>query len=345
MRGRWLARLGWRALRVGVLTRSPDHVSLEIYRAQIVRHLAALGVDAVPFDEAGPLPPDVDVLWDPALGMRPVPPILFDARRPVVVDVVGLRTFGLAVESLYADPARQEAEAGLRARVLADWSTWSGRAAAVIVPSDFMARETARALGVSPDRIHRSYPGVEREVFRVDGHRLVEEPYFLHVSSGDGHRKNTARILAAYARLPVDRRPALVLKALGVREEIGIPGVRIVPDHVDEHQLACWYRGALALLFPSLYEGFGLPIVEAMACGCPVLTASTTACGEVGGDAVLKVDPWSEDAIFAGMRRLMDDPGLRRRLRALGLARATHFEWARTARQHRDVFRAVRRSS
>jgi len=96
--------------------------------------------------------------------------------------------------------------------------------------------------------------------------------------------------------------------------------------------LACLYSGCLALVFPSLYEGFGIPVLEAMACGAPVITSNTTALPEAAGDAALLVDPEDTAAIAAAMRRVLDAPDLRAALRARGFAHARQFTWARTAR-------------
>jgi glycosyltransferase involved in cell wall biosynthesis len=104
---------------------------------------------------------------------------------------------------------------------------------------------------------------------------------------------------------------------------------------VPEEKLPSLYRGAEALVFPSLYEGFGLPLLEAMACGTPVVTANTTALPEVAGRAALLVDPTSVEQIAEAMKRIVSDTSLRQQLREKGLARAAQFSWdSTTARVH-----------
>jgi glycosyltransferase involved in cell wall biosynthesis len=104
---------------------------------------------------------------------------------------------------------------------------------------------------------------------------------------------------------------------------------------VPEEKLPSLYRGAEALVFASLYEGFGLPLLEAMACGTPVVAANTTALPEVAGDAALLVDPTSVEQIAGAMEQIVSDTSLRRRLREKGLAQAAQFSWASTtARVH-----------
>ena len=107
---------------------------------------------------------------------------------------------------------------------------------------------------------------------------------------------------------------------------------------VPEAKLPSLYRGAEALIFPSLYEGFGLPILEAMACGTPVVTANTTAMPEVAGDAALLVDSTSVEQIASAMEQLVSDTSLQRRLREEGPTRAARFSWGDTISRVRRVF-------
>jgi glycosyltransferase involved in cell wall biosynthesis len=112
---------------------------------------------------------------------------------------------------------------------------------------------------------------------------------------------------------------------LQVRARIDFAGL------VPESKLPALYRGARALVFPSLYEGFALPVVEAMASGTPVVTSNVSAMPEIAGDATLLVDPSSVQQIADAIQQIMSDASLRDQLRERGLARASQFSWARTA--------------
>jgi glycosyltransferase involved in cell wall biosynthesis len=105
---------------------------------------------------------------------------------------------------------------------------------------------------------------------------------------------------------------------------------------VPEEKLPSLYRGAEALVFASLYEGFGLPVLEAMACGTPVITSNTTAMPEIAGDAALPVDPTSVEQIAHAMDRIVSDEPMRRQLREKGLARAAQFSWNTTSVRVRE---------
>ncbi len=111
--------------------------------------------------------------------------------------------------------------------------------------------------------------------------------------------------------------------------------------HVDQEHLPALYSGAQMLVFPSLYEGFGIPVLEAMACGTPVLTSNVSALPEVAGNCALLVDPYSVEAISQGMLELCANEGLRQSLRSRGLEDAKKFTWEQTARQTLSVYHRV----
>jgi glycosyltransferase involved in cell wall biosynthesis len=146
----------------------------------------------------------------------------------------------------------------------------------------------------------------------------------------------------AFARAHIDLRVHLVFTGesnLPLADWIEKQGVTLRVNFVGsvpEEKLPSLYRGATALIFPSLYEGFGLPLLEAMACGTPVVTAKVTALPEVAGDAALLADPTSVDEIAAAIENVTGDDSLRLQLKEKGLARARSFTWAGTcARVHR----------
>lgn len=173
----------------------------------------------------------------------------------------------------------------------------------------------------------------------------IGEHYFLYVGTVQP-RKNLARLIDAFAQVlqelqsPSSRLLQLVIagkpgwltgsierRALeaGVGERVRFTG------YVDDADLPALLSGALAFVFPSLYEGFGMPVLEAMACGAPVLTSATSSLPEVAGDAALLVDPHDTRAIAVALARLADDAALREALRWRGLARAARFTWDRCA--------------
>ncbi len=167
-------------------------------------------------------------------------------------------------------------------------------------------------------------PNAVGEPFTADGEAAAGD-YVLAVSTLEP-RKNLPRLVEAYRRAGLNGLPLLVAGAAGwggVR--VGGDGVRWLGE-VDDDELARLYRGARAVAYVSLYEGFGLPVLEAMACGAPVVAGRNGALAEVAGGAAVLVDPLDPDAIAAGLLEAIDR---REELRPLGLARARVFDWRR----------------
>ena len=228
------------------------------------------------------------------------------------------------------------------------------RAAKVVTVSEFSRRRIAHWYGLDEKDIavigngvgaqFRLYAPDEIEATR----RAMELPqrYFLLQATSD-RRKNLSRALAAWAaalpHLPDDLHLVVSgnLARTHVFGDIGpigeTPRAKLV-GYVAEEHMGPLMGGADAFLFPTLYEGFGLPIVEAMACGTPVLTSAATATEEVAGDAALLVDPDSTDEIAGGLRKLAEDDALRAKLTDAGRARAGLYSWDQAARDYDSLF-------
>ena len=227
------------------------------------------------------------------------------------------------------------------------------RAAAVIATSEATRRDLVEHVGVAPGRVHTVHEAIDHGLYRPRQRRLFDEPYVLFVGT-EHPRKNLGRVLEAFARV---RRPGLrLVKAGGPGKaewdfraaterrlaELGLGADDVLfTGRVPDEDVVALYSGAVCLVFPSLYEGFGFPVLEAMACGCPVITSTTSSLPELAGDAALLVDPTDTGAIAAAMRRLIDDRGLRHELAERGRRRAARFEWERTARETLRVYDRV----
>jgi glycosyltransferase involved in cell wall biosynthesis len=227
------------------------------------------------------------------------------ARAPVVVTVHDLAL--LRHPEAFPPWHRFYGRTGLRPVVRA--------ATAVIAVSEFTRGEVEALLGVPGERI-RVVPNAVEPVFVAEGRRASGE-YALAVGTLEP-RKNLARAAEAARRAGVELRVAGEMGWGGV----DVPG-RV--GRVSDDELAALYRGALCLVYPSLYEGFGIPVLEAMACGCPVVTSRGGACEETAGGAAVLVDPYDVDSIAAGIRNAL---ARRDELRERGLARAAAVSWS-----------------
>ncbi len=233
------------------------------------------------------------------------------------------------------------------------------RAAAIITVSQQSSRELQRYLGIPQSKIHVIYEAASAR-FRpiVDANTLasVQEryglrpPYLLYVGTLEP-RKNLARLVRAFARLRQQGLPhqLVLVGARGWQMEtfwplLETPAVRDavrLPGYVPLADLPAIYSGATLFVFPSLYEGFGLPLVEAMACGTPVLTSDRPAIHEVTGAAAVHVDPEDETVLGDVLAALVSDGGRRQELSQRGLAQARRFSWERAARETAAVYRQV----
>jgi len=233
------------------------------------------------------------------------------------------------------------------------------RAAHVLTVSECSKRDIVERYCVAPDRV-TAVPLAAGETFsprppeEIEAarrrHRLTH-PYLIHLGSLHP-RRNLERLLDAIAAVRRGGGSAgEVTLALVGRVEMpyasvepmirarGLEGTVKHLGYVPEEDLLALLSGAVALVYPSLYEGFGLPVLEAMACGTPVLTSGGSALKETAGDAALLVDPLKTEEIARGIRSILSDGALRARLREAGLARARSFSWRRTAEGTLAVYR------
>jgi glycosyltransferase involved in cell wall biosynthesis len=215
-------------------------------------------------------------------------------------------------------------------------------AACVLTVSEYSRREISAWANVGQEKIINVSNGVSLS-FTPEGKKY--DPgyaYLLYVGSKKPH-KNLPRLLQAYAVSGVRADLRLLLsghpdkKLLTEIDRLGLSNDVAFADLSSDIALSEAYRGAVGFLFPSLYEGFGLPPVEAMACGVPVLTSNVCSLPEVVGDAALLTNPLDVEEIAEGIRRLVSDTDLRRQLREKGLRRVTHFSWEKTAKTTSQV--------
>jgi glycosyltransferase involved in cell wall biosynthesis len=236
-------------------------------------------------------------------------------------------------------------------------------AARVLTVSAFSASEIVSAYGVPRSRITVTPLGVHATFGAGDPNLALDlpvnvtEPFLLHV--GDLHERRNLPMLVDAVLAARRHRGALAALSLvvagvdrGVSEglcataaEAGAPDAVVALGPVDEQRLRALYRGATALVYPSLYEGFGLPLIEAMASGTPVLASHEASIPEVLGGAGMLLDPYDSAAWRDAIIRVVNDEPLRDDLRARGLARAATFTWQRTARLTLDVYREAARAA
>ncbi|MCP4682540.1 MAG: glycosyltransferase family 4 protein [Desulfobacterales bacterium] len=225
----------------------------------------------------------------------------------------------------------------------------------IITGSDYIRSEIIEELNIPPHQvtaIHDAadplfYPRENEKVKSLLSDLKIPGDYLLFVGTFEP-RKNLAVLIKALAELEKDIPLVLVgWKGWGEKSwqekarEAGLDKQIFVPGYIDEESLACLYSGALALVYPSLYEGFGLPVVEAMSCACPVICSNAASLPEVAGDAALFIDPNDAEGLANAIDRVAGDSLLRNGLIEKGLERTTNFSWKKAAKQTLEVFQAV----
>ncbi|MSQ23686.1 MAG: glycosyltransferase family 1 protein [Chloroflexi bacterium] len=235
------------------------------------------------------------------------------------------------------------------------------RATRVVTVSESTRRDVIRLLGVPAARVTCVYNGVEARFHPLDSEDQLESfrqaqglksPFILYLGTIEP-RKNLVRLIDAYAEL---RRRGVTRWPLVLAGSVGPLGTPIL-DHVAEAGLSetdvrfvgfvpeaekpLWYNAACLFVYPSQYEGFGLPVLEALACGTPVVTSDRSSLPEVVGDAAMLIDPTDRTAIADAMQQVLEDGALRDRLVSAGLKQAAPFSWRATADGTMDVYRAA----
>ncbi|WP_100227134.1 glycosyltransferase family 4 protein [Spirulina subsalsa] len=213
----------------------------------------------------------------------------------------------------------------------------------IICNSVATANDLTDFFGIAPQKISPIPLAYDHNHFReLNLPRRHGRPYFLYVGRQDPY-KNIQRLIEAFAHLPPREEVELWLAGptderytpqwQDLARELGIRDRVKFMEYVPYEKLPILFNQAIALIFPSLCEGFGLPILEAMACGTPVITSNLSALPEVAGEAALLVDPYNTQEIAGAMNAVLQDPNLRETLHQLGLLRASEFSWLKTGQQ------------
>ncbi len=228
------------------------------------------------------------------------------------------------------------------------------RAAHLIAVSEFTKREIVRWMRVPPERITVTYDAVDArfappdpaEVERFRRAKGLPERFVLFLGTLEP-RKNIPLLLDAYAMIARSTDAPLITAGskgwlyepiLARAEQLGLGDRLRFAGYVDQAEQHLWYAAATLFAFPSLYEGFGMPPLEAMACGTPVVVSSSSSLPEVVGDAALTVSPSDPEELAEAMHRLLADGELRQELRARGLRQAQRFSWRETAERTLAVY-------
>ncbi|MBA7538795.1 D-inositol-3-phosphate glycosyltransferase [subsurface metagenome] len=227
------------------------------------------------------------------------------------------------------------------------------RASHIIATSQNTGNDLIKYLKIPNGRISVVYNGVDHSIFKPYDTKVLDKPYILYVGS-ERPRKNLGRLCEAFAKLkgefpelklvkvgPSGRYKRFRTKTMRMLDSLGITQDVIFVDYASDLDLARYYSSAALLAYPSLYEGFGLPPLEAMACGCPVVTSNTSSLPEVVGEAGIMVNPYDTESQFQAIRQVLTDNTLRDEMIRKGLEQSKRFSWEETASQTQEVYEKV----
>ena len=209
----------------------------------------------------------------------------------------------------------------------------------VMVNSRFTRDDVAETLGIAAEKIHVAHPGVGAGFVATGAHADLGRPYALTVATLEP-RKNLTTLLEAYRRLGDSELALAVAGAAGWGDQPSLDKAGVIRlGYTPHHELPDLYRGASVFVYPSLFEGFGMPVVEAMACGIPCVVSSHPSLDEACGDAALRADPRDADALARAIERALAE---RDTLVPLGLEHARSFTWLANGRAHLAAWEAAR---
>ncbi len=225
------------------------------------------------------------------------------------------------------------------------------KAARIIAVSQNTKRDLRKYLGIPNEKIKVIYEGIDHSIFRPrNTSPLICNPYVLYVGA-EHPRKNLTLLFTAFKKLKQEKRfknyklvkvgePGGDFRGptLGIIRDLGLQGDIVFTGHVTEDLVAQYYSGAECLVSPSFYEGFGLTLLEAMACGCPVITTNVTSIPEVVGDAAITIDPKNIDMLTEKLRRVLTSEELKQKLCEEGIKRASIFSWEKTGRETMELY-------
>lgn len=313
--------------------------SIELYYREVTTILRDYGVYFYETNDAINAAHQPDLIWAPGLGLRRTPAALEAGTVPKVATIHGLHGL-LDPPHLFSADLRPAVGHYLwRRRIRDDWRRIRHEIDAVIAVSHICRDDIAAKLGLT-SRIEVIYHGVDHAVFHPPPPGSERAGVF-HVSQYSGS-KNLHKLLEAWRLVSQE--------AMGERLEIvsiGAPPLSVPPCCVVRREpmpravVAERMQSAKLFAFPSQYESFGLPVIEAMASGTPVVTSRGTGAAEVAGDAAILVDPNDPHSIAEGLLLGLRDEPLRRRMTEAGIERARRFTWAESARQHYELFRSL----
>ncbi|MCO5232276.1 MAG: glycosyltransferase family 4 protein [Chitinophagales bacterium] len=323
-------------MKIGVWTPDKYLNSVRVYYEHITSILTGKGVEFIPFGKSDPLPEQVDLYWDPTCTGGKNPNKRFIKRKfPLVATVHGASNFSMPHHYTYRGWKQQLKGYAINWKRKWYWNYFRDNIEGIITVSKFAKEEIVRELQIDSSKIQQIYHGLNQQLFfPIQNSR---RDFLLHVSVFQPV-KNITTLLAAYQQLDKQQRLPLTLIVPGYPNVINIDGVTLIAHALPQKEIAIYMQEARAFILPSYRESFGLPLIEAMACGTPVITSKGSACEEIVKDNGILCDPYQVATWSDAMAAISRNQPHWETLSKKSLERASEFSWEKCAQEHYIYF-------
>ncbi len=324
---------------IGVYVPNNRPTSYKVVTENICKYLSNKDIELIYFETITEIP-QADIIWNPNVGGGYISDITKkNTEIPIVITVHGARLFSLKIKDLNKNQSYIKI---LYQRILQQklWRKHKNDFEAIFTVSEFSKNEISKYLKLDRNKIYVAYNAIDKNLFKPNNNN---KKYFLHISEYQ-QVKNLNRLISAYLNVVKinDNLPDFWIVSRNFPNKFIHKKIKILEDkYRTTEQIVELYQNAFAFLFPSLHEGFGLPLVEAMACGTPVITSNITACPEIVADAALIVNPYKITEISNAIIKLSNDEKLYVDLQYKGIKRAKFFLWQKTAEIYRQIFKKI----
>ncbi|MBN2664848.1 MAG: glycosyltransferase family 4 protein [Bacteroidales bacterium] len=316
--------------------------SIKIYTDILIEELAIMGVEFVKFTNFEAINQEVDLIWDTQTGGGN--PTFLNKKYdvPTVITMHGAALFSLPIkDNIYKLKTAFRIILN-RNKYKKTWDKKINFIDKTISVSEFGKTEAIKYLKFPKNNVIPIYHGVNQSFYLENGtSNLSKQKIFLHISQFQP-KKNLDRIIKAFI-IANKKISSIKLKIIcpGYPKTKNIKNIEIINTYTGRNKIAEYYQNSYAFIFPSLHETFGLPILEAMASGLPVITSKTTACGEIAGENSILVNPHSISEISNAIIELGQNEELAKQLSIKGIEYSKKFTWKKSAQEHLSVFKSL----
>jgi glycosyltransferase involved in cell wall biosynthesis len=322
-------------VKIGIWKPQHETMSVKIYTDNIVLYLQKHEHEIFFFGKNDSIP-DVDIIWDPTCtGARYPNKKILQTKIPWIVTLHGAANLSMPLKYTFGNTIIKQLNGffiNTKRRFM--WMFYKHKVAHIITVSNFAKQELITELGLKANQISVIYHGYDDTIFFPQS---GSKSYLLHVSNYQPI-KNIERIIEAYQQIKKDDKLPLVLICPGFPSASKDEKVKIINTIVDSKQIAKYMKESYAFIFPSFRESFGMPLLEAMASGVPVITSNNSACNEITKDASVLVNPQNTIEIKEAIELILNDKKLHCQLSKNAIENSKLFSWEKTARFHEMLF-------